>query len=94
MDVRDWKYSKKRNGLLSWVYFVLLYKRLLHIVLFYCFLAEYLLFNVLCTYMLAIVQSESNNCAETLKNWQGTEISIEEVGGSTFSVLSFVMTMS
>lgn len=37
--------------------------------------------------MLAIVESESNNHAEALKNWQGTEISIEEVGGSTFSVV-------
>lgn len=56
----------------------------------YCFtdiLAEYLLSSALCTYMLAIVESDSNNHAETLKNWQGTEISIEEVGGNTFSVV-------
>lgn len=56
----------------------------------YCYIdvpAEYWLLNVLCIYMLAIVESESNNCAETLKNWQGTEISIEEVGGSTLSVV-------
>lgn len=43
--------------------------------------------SALCTYMLAIVESESNNPAETLKKWQGTEISIEEVGGSTLSVV-------
>lgn len=64
---------------------LLLCKGFLHIVLFYRFLAEYL--NALCTYMLATVEGESNNFAETLKNWQGTEISIEEMGGNTFSVV-------
>lgn len=54
----------------------------------YCFidfLSEHLLLSALCTYMLAIFESESYNHAEALKNWRGTEISIEEVGGSTLS---------
>lgn len=67
-------------------------KRIRHILLinydvslFNDFLTEYLLLIALCTYMLAIVESESNNLAEMLKNWRGTEISIEEVGGRTLS---------
>lgn len=55
----------------------------------FCFLfylvPKHLLLSALCTYMLAIVESYSNTNAETLKKWQGTEISIEEVGGNTFS---------
>lgn len=49
------------------------------------FLSEHLLLSALCTYMLAIVESESYNHAEALKKWRRTEISIEEVGGSTLS---------
>jgi len=57
------------------------------IVLLIFLFSKSLLFYALCTYMLAIVESESKNHAETLKNWQGTEISIEEVVGNTFSVV-------
>lgn len=57
-------------------------------VFFVSFLPEHLLLSALCIYMLAIVESDSSNHAETLKNWQGTEISIEEVGGRTFGGVS------
>ena len=43
------------------------------------------LLNALCIDMLAIVEGECRNYADTLKKWQGTDISIEEVGGSTVS---------
>lgn len=61
--------------------FIWLWKELLHI------LAEYWPLSALCKYMLAIVESWSSKYAEMLKNWQGTENSIEEVGGNTFSVV-------
>lgn len=65
--------------------FLLICKGCLHIVSIFLF-SKSLLLYALCTYMLAI-ESESKNHAETLKNWQGTEISIEEVVGNTFSVV-------
>lgn len=48
------------------------------------FVSKHLLLSALCTYMSAIVEGESSKMLEHSK-WQGTEISIEEVGGSTFS---------
>lgn len=47
------------------------------------------LFSALCTYMLATVEGESKNAAETLKKWQDTEISMRKLEEAR-QVLSFL----